>query len=77
MKDMVMDAQNNSGEVTTVEDVFFTVLKRHGLEHFFLSLSFSHRREYLQWIAGAKQIATRDRRVSKAIEMLREKAERS
>ena len=35
------------------------------------SLSFTHRREYAEWIAGAKKQETRTRRVAKALEMLR------
>jgi len=35
-------------------------------------LSFTHRKEYAQWIAEAKRDETRERRVVKAIEMLRE-----
>lgn len=33
-------------------------------------LSFSHRREYAQWIAEAKRQETRERRAAKALEML-------
>jgi uncharacterized protein YdeI (YjbR/CyaY-like superfamily) len=36
------------------------------------SLSFTHRREYADWIAQAKKEETRTRRVAKALEMLRE-----
>ena len=39
---------------------------------FFDSLSFSHQREYVQWIASAKRADTRARRVERAIEMLSE-----
>ena len=35
-------------------------------------LSFTHRREYADWIAEAKQEKTRSRRAGRAIEMLRE-----
>ena len=35
-------------------------------------LSFTHRKEYARWIAGAKRQETRERRVRKAIEMLSE-----
>ena len=35
-------------------------------------LSFTHRKEYAQWIAEAKRPETRERRVRKAIEMLNE-----
>ena len=34
-------------------------------------LSFTHRREYAQWIAEAKREETRDRRAARALEMLR------
>jgi len=36
----------------------------------FEALSFSHQREYVAWIVEAKQPATRERRIRKAIEML-------
>jgi Bacteriocin-protection, YdeI or OmpD-Associated/Domain of unknown function (DUF1905) len=36
------------------------------------SLSFTHRREYAEWIAGARKEETRTRRVAKALEMLRD-----
>jgi bifunctional DNA-binding transcriptional regulator/antitoxin component of YhaV-PrlF toxin-antitoxin module len=38
----------------------------------FDALSFTHRREYAQWIAEAKRESTRATRVLRAIEMLRE-----
>jgi Bacteriocin-protection, YdeI or OmpD-Associated/Domain of unknown function (DUF1905) len=38
----------------------------------FERLSFTHRREYVEWITGAKKDDTRLRRVEKAVEMLRE-----
>jgi hypothetical protein len=34
--------------------------------------SFSHRREYVEWISDAKQEETRKRRVAQALEMIRE-----
>jgi hypothetical protein len=37
----------------------------------FERLSYTHRREYAEWIAGAKREETRERRVDKALEMLR------
>lgn len=36
------------------------------------SLAFTHRKEYARWIAEAKRAETRDRRVARAVEMLRE-----
>ena len=38
----------------------------------FEKLSFTHRREYANWIAEAKQEKTRSRRTERALEMLRE-----
>jgi hypothetical protein len=35
-------------------------------------LAYTHRKEYARWIAEAKRDETRDRRVAKALEMLRE-----
>jgi hypothetical protein len=37
----------------------------------FERLSFSHRREYAEWVAGAKRAETRARRVAQTIERLR------
>ena len=37
----------------------------------FERLSFTHRREYAEWIAEAKRDQTRERRAAKALEMLR------
>ncbi len=36
------------------------------------AMSYTHRREYAEWIAAAKQDETRDRRVVKALELLRQ-----
>jgi hypothetical protein len=38
----------------------------------YAGLSFTHRKEYAQWIAEAKRPETRERRVRRAIEMLNE-----
>ena len=38
----------------------------------FDQLAFTHRKEYAQWVAEAKREDTRERRVAKAIEMLRD-----
>ena len=38
----------------------------------FDQLAFTHRKEYAQWIAEAKREETRERRVTKATEMLRD-----
>ena len=42
------------------------------LRAFFDGLSYTHRREYAEWITEAKRDETRRRRVERAVEMLRE-----
>ena len=37
----------------------------------FESLSYTHQREYVEWITGAKKAETRERRTRKAFDMLR------
>lgn len=41
------------------------------LQATFEALSYSHKKEYVDWIDGAKRAATRERRIAKAQEMLR------
>lgn len=50
------------------------VLSAHpDLAAYFDSLSYTHRKEYAQWIAEAKKEETRQRRLKKAVEMMRKK----
>ena len=39
----------------------------------FERLAFTHRKEYARWVAEAKREATRDRRVERALDMLRKR----
>ena len=39
---------------------------------FFQQLAYSHKREYIEWITGAKQAETRIRRINKMMDMLAE-----
>lgn len=50
---------------------FAKALSREGLLPVFEKLSYSHRREYIRWISEAKREETRERRLAKALEMLR------
>jgi hypothetical protein len=36
----------------------------------FENFAFTHRKEYVQWVTGAKKQETRDRRIAKAVEMI-------
>jgi uncharacterized protein YdeI (YjbR/CyaY-like superfamily) len=47
------------------------LLKKQGLLAGFEKLSYTHRKEYCRWIAGAKKEESRSSRMAKAIEMLR------
>jgi hypothetical protein len=43
------------------------------VKDFFDQLAYTHRKEYVQWITSAKKPETRQRRIQKALEMLRNK----
>jgi hypothetical protein len=47
------------------------LLQKEGLLPFFEKLSYTHRKEYCRWIAEAKKEETRQRRLEKAVEMLK------
>lgn len=61
-------------EPRTVEvpEAFASALAKAGLRDRFDGLSYTHRKEYVRWIEGAKREETRERRLAKAIEMLRQ-----
>jgi hypothetical protein len=42
-----------------------------GLAERFAALAFTHRKEYARWVSEAKRPDTRDRRLAKAVEMIR------
>jgi len=48
------------------------LLKKEGLLPVFDKLSYTHRKEYCRWITEAKKEETRSRRLTKAVEMLRQ-----
>jgi hypothetical protein len=50
-----------------VPDELASALQRAGLADRFASLSYSHRREYVQWITGAKRRQTRSSRIDKTV----------
>jgi len=50
---------------------FKQAMKKAGVTATFEGLSYTHRREYCRWIAGAKKEETRLRRIEQAVEMLR------
>jgi len=60
-------------EVRTVEvpEDLSSALRAAGLHDRFASLAYTHRREYVEWVTGAKRAETRTTRVAKAIAMVR------
>jgi hypothetical protein len=54
----------------SVPDDLAEALGAAGLRAAFDALAFTHRKEYVRWVEEAKRAETRDRRVSKAVEML-------
>jgi Bacteriocin-protection, YdeI or OmpD-Associated/Domain of unknown function (DUF1905) len=55
-----------------VPATFAEALEAGGVRGAFDALSFTHRREYVSWIEEAKREETRERRLVKAVDMLRE-----
>jgi hypothetical protein len=59
--------------VVEIPDDFGRLLDQHPtVRKYFEGLSYTHRKEYIRWITEAKKQETRDNRLQKAIEMLRE-----
>jgi hypothetical protein len=59
--------------VEVPEDLARVLNKDKEIAEFFEGLSFTHRKEYVNWVNEAKKQDTRDRRVAKTVEMLRER----
>jgi bacteriocin resistance YdeI/OmpD-like protein/uncharacterized protein DUF1905 len=55
-----------------VPAAFSEALEAGGVRDEFDALSFTHRKEYVRWIEEAKRDETRERRLAKAVEMLRD-----
>ena len=55
-----------------VPSAFAKALEAGGVRDEFDALSFTHRSEYVHWIEEAKRDETRERRLAKAVEMLRD-----
>ncbi|MEZ5016827.1 MAG: YdeI/OmpD-associated family protein [Flavipsychrobacter sp.] len=84
VRDTPMNDRNIEGidfekrTVTLPKDASTAIKRIKGLEKFFYSMSFSHKKEYVQAIVEAKKEETRKGRIDKMIEMvvaLREKKE--
>ena len=67
--EVVVELDDQPRELTVAEDMR-RALHAAGLWKTFHDLAFSHRREYAQWIEGAKRPETRANRIQKMLEML-------
>lgn len=65
-----LDAAERTVEVPAYFANALTVAERRTFD----AMSYSHRKEYVQWIEGAKKPETRERRIENAREMLHEHA---
>ncbi|MEM1318836.1 MAG: YdeI/OmpD-associated family protein [Bacteroidota bacterium] len=57
--------------VTVPEDFAAAMNAAPEVVAFFQKLSYTHQKEYVQWIEGAKREETRNRRINKALEMMK------
>jgi hypothetical protein len=65
--------EDTEPRVVTVPSDLQKLLDENPTENvFFQKLSYTHQKEYVQWIEGAKKEDTRLRRLNKAIEMMKE-----
>jgi uncharacterized protein YdeI (YjbR/CyaY-like superfamily) len=67
-----LEADDRPRTVDPPPDLAAALAADPGARAAFDGLSFTHQREYAQWVAEAKREATRRRRVAQAVEMLRD-----
>lgn len=67
---IVMEADDEPRVVKVPEDFALALAGNEKAGQAFEMLSYSHKREYIEWIGDAKKIETRQRRIAKAIEKL-------
>ena len=67
---VVTVARDDAPRTVTVPDDLGAALTAAGRRAAFEALSFSHQREYVEWIEDAKRAETRARRITKTVEQL-------
>jgi hypothetical protein len=68
---VALEADVEEREVVVPPDLA-ALLKKDGVANAaFDKLAFTHRKEYVEWIVGAKKAETRERRLEKTLEMLK------
>ena len=69
--EVTLERDDRAREVQVPEDLASALAADGAASAAFARLSFTHRREYTEWIAGAKRAETRARRVTQTLERLR------
>ena len=67
----VVVEQDTEERTVAAPPAFVAALRKAGLRERFGALSYTHRKEYVQWIAEAKREETRARRLAKAVALLK------
>lgn len=65
--------EDTEPRVVEIPDDLLQLMLENAVKPFFDSLSFTHQKEYVQWILDAKREETRQNRLVKAIEMMKNK----
>jgi Bacteriocin-protection, YdeI or OmpD-Associated/Domain of unknown function (DUF1905) len=68
---VVLEPDEEPREVAVPRELSEALDADPALRSFFDGLSFTHRNEYARWIEGAKRAETRERRLARALELLR------
>lgn len=75
--EVVLQEDTEPREVEVPADFAAALAAQPAAEAHFNALAYTHKREYVEWIADAKRPETRERRIAKAVELLGEGKKRS
>ena len=67
-----MELDTDPRTVSVPRDLAAALAADSGAKQAFASMSFTHRREYVEWVEEAKRVETRARRVASTVERVRE-----
>jgi hypothetical protein len=70
---LIVEKDTEERTVEIPQELKIIFAKEKSAASFFDKLSYTHKKEYAQWISDAKKPETRKRRIEKTIEMLKEK----
>lgn len=70
--EIVLEEDTAPREVTVPQDMRQALAGNPEAEAFFKQLSYTHQKEYVRWIEEAKRDQTRQRRIGRAIELLKQ-----